>query len=101
MVLRGESALLEKAATTAGCMTTPTSTSTPDEAIVTAKRWTDSPDAKQRRMAEVLVPSRVPPSFIRGAYVPDDDAAQRLQAHLGGRSLPIRVHPWLFFGSQP
>lgn len=72
-----------------------------DEAVVTAKRWTDSQDAKQRRMAEVLVPSRVPSSFIRGAYVPDDDAAQRLQAHLGGRSLPIRVHPWLFFGSQP
>ena len=72
-----------------------------DEALVTAKRWTDSQDAKQRRMAEVLVPNRVPPSFIRGAYVPDDDAAQRLQAHLGGRSLPIRVHPWLFFGRRP
>jgi hypothetical protein len=72
-----------------------------DEAVVTAERWTDSPDARQRRMAEVLVPSRVSPSFIRGAYVPDEDAAQRLQAHLGSRALPIRIHPWLFFGGRP
>jgi ssDNA thymidine ADP-ribosyltransferase, DarT len=41
------------------------------------------------------------PSFIRGAYVPDEDAAQRLQAHLGSRALPIRIHPWLLFGGRP
>jgi ssDNA thymidine ADP-ribosyltransferase, DarT len=72
-----------------------------DEAVVTAKRWTDSQEAKQRRMAEVLVPGRVPPSLIRGAYVPDEDAAQRLQGQLGGRSLAIRVHPRLFFRGRP
>jgi hypothetical protein len=72
-----------------------------DEAVVTARRWTDSQEAKQRRMAEVLVPSRVPASFIRRAYVPDEDAAQRLQSHLGGRPLPIRVNPRLFFGIRP
>jgi hypothetical protein len=72
-----------------------------DEAVVTAERWTDSQEAKQRRMAEVLVPSRVPPPFIHAAYVPDDDAAQRLRGHLGGGSLPVRVNPWLFFRSRP
>jgi hypothetical protein len=72
-----------------------------DEAVVTAERWTDSQEAKQRRMAEVLVPGRVPPSFIRRAYVPDDDAAGRLRGHLRGASLAIRVNPRLFFGSRP
>jgi hypothetical protein len=71
-----------------------------DEAVVTAERWTDSSEAKQRRMAEVLVPGRIPPSFIRGAYVPDDASAQRLRDHLSGRPLAIQVHPWLFFRSR-
>ena len=68
-----------------------------DEATVSAQWWNDSADAKQRRMAEVLVPDRVPSSFIRGAYVPDDQAATRLSGHLRRQFLPIQVHPWLFF----
>jgi hypothetical protein len=68
-----------------------------DEAAVFAEWWTSSYEAKQLRMAEVLVPDRVPPSLITGAYVPDHAAAERLRGHLGGRSLAIRVNPWLFF----
>jgi ssDNA thymidine ADP-ribosyltransferase DarT-like protein len=72
-----------------------------DETAVFAERWTSSYEAKQLRMAEVLVPDRVPPSLIKGAYVPDHAAAERLRSHLGGRSLAIRVNPWLFFRSVP
>jgi ssDNA thymidine ADP-ribosyltransferase, DarT len=72
-----------------------------DETAVFAERWTSSYEAKQLRMAEVLVPDRVPPSLIKGAYVPDHAAAERLRSHLGGRSLAIRVDPWLFFRSAP
>jgi hypothetical protein len=72
-----------------------------DEAVVSAERWTDSPEAKQRRMAEVLVPGRIPPSLISRAHVPDEAAAQRLRGHLGGRSLAINVNPWLFFRGRP
>jgi hypothetical protein len=72
-----------------------------DEAAVFAEWWTSSYEAKQLRMAEVLVPDRVPPSLIKGSYVPDHAAGERLRGHLGGRSLAIRVNPWLFFRSAP
>jgi hypothetical protein len=72
-----------------------------DESAVFAEWWTGGFEAKQLRMAEVLVPDRVPPALIKGAYVPDHAAAERLRGHLGGRSLAIRVNPWLFFRSAP
>jgi hypothetical protein len=72
-----------------------------DEAAVFAERWTSSYEAKQLRMAEVLVPDRVPLSLIKGAYVPDHAAAERLRSHLGGRALVIHANPWLFFRSAP
>jgi hypothetical protein len=72
-----------------------------DESAVFAERWTSSSEAKQLRMAEVLVPDRVPPSLITGAYVPDHAAGERLRSHLRGRSLATRVDPWLFFRSAP
>ena len=72
-----------------------------DETAVFAERWTSSYEAKQLRMAEVLVPDRVPPSLIKGAYVRDHAAAEQLRGQLGGRSLAIRVNPWLFFRSAP
>jgi len=72
-----------------------------DEDAVLARWWHESLEARQRRMAEVLVPDRVPPVFIRGAYVPDEAGAQRLREHLQDEPLPIRVHPDLFFRSAP
>jgi ssDNA thymidine ADP-ribosyltransferase, DarT len=72
-----------------------------DESAVFAEWWTGSSEAKQLRMAEVLVPDRVPPSLIKGAYVPDHAAGERLRSHLSGRSLTIRVNRWMFFRSVP
>lgn len=50
---------------------------------------------KSRMCAEVLVPHRVEPRFLSGAYVIDEQAEQRL---LGlGFNLPITIDPVLFF----
>lgn len=67
-----------------------------DETAVYAEWWQDL-DSKQRRMAEVLVPNRVPAMLVRGAYVPNPAVAQRLRAELSDRELPIAVHRFLFF----
>lgn len=50
---------------------------------------------KSRKCAEVLVPKGVPSQCLRGAYVIDTQAEQRLAA-IGFR-LPIVVNPALFF----
>jgi hypothetical protein len=50
---------------------------------------------KARKCAEVLVPHRVDPGFLIGAYVVDDTAAARLQNL--GFGLPVTVDAVLFF----
>jgi len=50
---------------------------------------------KSRKCAEVLVPHRVESRFLRGAYVIDVQAQQRLLAL--GCGLPVSVAPVLFF----
>ena len=50
---------------------------------------------KSRKCAEVLIPHRVEPRFVIGAYVIDAAAAARMTA--SGCSLPITVDPVLFF----
>jgi hypothetical protein len=50
---------------------------------------------KSKKCAEVLVPERVEPRFLTGAYVVDADAAARLAAI--GFTLPIEAAPVLFF----
>lgn len=52
-------------------------------------------DRKQKKCAEVLVPHRVEPRFLTGAYVMDQATERRLMA-LGFR-LPVKVDPDLFF----
>lgn len=49
-----------------------------------------------RKCAEVLVPQRVEPRFLAGAYVVDNAAVGRLAAL--GFALPITPNPVLFFG---
>lgn len=50
---------------------------------------------KSRMCAEVLVPERVEPRFLVGAYVVDAEAADRLRGL--GVDLPIEINPVLFF----
>jgi hypothetical protein len=50
---------------------------------------------KSRKFAEVLVPHRIESRFLRGAYVIDVEAQQRLGGL--GVGLPIAVTPLLFF----
>lgn len=50
---------------------------------------------KARKCAEVLVPNRVESRFLRGAYVIDVQAEQRLRGL--GFEMPISVDPVLFF----
>jgi ssDNA thymidine ADP-ribosyltransferase, DarT len=50
---------------------------------------------KTIKCAEVLVPHRIEPEFLRGAYVIDSAAATRLAAQKPG--LPATVNPVLFF----
>ena len=69
-----------------------------DERAVYATWWNDSEDARQRRMAEVLVPDAVPPQLVRHAYSPDREAAMRLRDLLGELPLAIVVNSFLFFG---
>lgn len=50
---------------------------------------------KSRKCAEVLVPQRVEPSYLLGAYVVNERAAAQLTEL--GFSLPIIIEPGLFF----
>lgn len=50
---------------------------------------------KARKCAEVLVPQRIEPKFLNGAYVVDKIAAGRLAAL--GYNLPVTVNSVLFF----
>lgn len=50
---------------------------------------------RSRKCAEVLVPHRVEPARLLGAYVVDQAAAQRLAGV--GFALPIEIDPVLFF----
>lgn len=66
-----------------------------------AWNWTRHPDEatrwlhKSRKCAEVLVPGCVPPLFLMGAYMVDEDAAERLRGL--GFALAITLDRSLFF----
>jgi hypothetical protein len=72
-----------------------------DAALVFARYWT-SPDPyeymlrKRKRCAELLVPSRVPPGLISGAFVSCSQAQTRLLRD--GFTLPISIDHDFFFG---
>jgi hypothetical protein len=65
-----------------------------DRDEVFATQWRDYTH-RQRMMAEVLVPDRVPPEFIFGAYVVSDDAAAALAQTFP--TLDPEVNPKMFF----
>lgn len=52
-------------------------------------------DKKRKKCAEILVPRKVDPSFLIGAYVVDEAAAKRLASH--GFLLPVTIDADMFF----
>lgn len=73
-----------------------------DEKLTFAQYWThedyfEQIRRKQAKQAEVLVPDRVPPEFIRGAYVSCAAAEEALEDLATG--CRIRRRPSLFFRS--
>lgn len=69
-----------------------------DEDEVYAEWWNHSRDAKQKRMAELLVPQRVEPAMLLGVYVRDDSSAATLRLVLPDH--PVIVNQRLFFGKE-
>jgi len=71
-----------------------------DRELTLAEYWTD-PDPivqwkkKSAKCAEVLVPDRVAPQFIMGAYVSCQDAMDRLSGL--GTGIPVRINAHMFF----
>jgi hypothetical protein len=72
---------------------------------VLAEDWTHPEDQrryfqhKSRKCAEVLVPHRVPPKLVTGAFVVD--AAAQAKVVAVAPQLPTTVDPVLFFRAQP
>ncbi len=72
---------------------------------VLAENWTHPDDPrryyqhKSRKCAEVLVPGRIAPELLAGAYVIDDTARARMV--LSAPYLPVTVDPVLFFRPNP
>lgn len=71
-----------------------------DRRLVFAERWRDpyslehSEEHKQIKCAEVLIPDRIDPSYIRGAYVSTLRSGRRARA--ASPALALSVHPHLF-----
>jgi ssDNA thymidine ADP-ribosyltransferase, DarT len=71
---------------------------------VFAENWTHPDNLrryfqhKSRKCAEVLVPYRIPPESLMGAYVIDQAARNRLTDHAS--QLPVIIDPVLFFRSN-
>lgn len=74
-----------------------------DETAVYARWWNQSLAAKQRRCAEVLVPSRLAPEYVLGAYVMNEECGERLNTIIAPRELEIVVKSDLYFsgGTAP
>lgn len=72
-----------------------------DRARVFARYWTHPQDTygemshKSEKCAEVLVPDRVLPSYLKGTYVANDKALASFNAQ--GISLPVEINSSIFF----
>jgi ssDNA thymidine ADP-ribosyltransferase, DarT len=64
---------------------------------VYAEWWIGSLEAKQKRQAEVLVPDRVQPAYIAGAYVCNDSRVPKLQKLCEERDLTVTINAHLYF----
>ncbi|HEY5639476.1 MAG TPA: DUF4433 domain-containing protein [Dehalococcoidia bacterium] len=73
-----------------------------DRGLVFAERWTSDDQfeyfrRKSARCAEVLVPDRVPPAYINGAYCSNEDGANELAAVGFPPTFEVTVNARLFF----
>ena len=81
----------------------PDGLSTIDKGLVFAKYWThpENPIAEMRhksiKCAEVLVPRRIPPSYITKIYVPDERQERAVRALCPQITIPVIVNGNLFF----
>ena len=71
-----------------------------DRELTFAEWWTASDiivywRRKSAKMAEILVPDRVPPEFLTGAYVSCEESLARFEAL--GTGVPATVNSHLFF----
>lgn len=71
-----------------------------DKELTFAEYWTHDNQIetwRHRRMkcAEVLVPDRIPPQYIIGAFVSCEEAKAALEAT--GAQIPVTINPQLFF----
>lgn len=71
-----------------------------EEGAVYAEWWNESYDARQRRCAEVLVPSEVPPNYIQGIFVAQTTSKEALNQMLSELPVEIEINPHLFFGAE-
>ena len=62
-----------------------------------ARYWEDH-GHRQRMMAEVLVPDRVPPQYLVGTYSASEAASRSVS---WSRMLPVTVSPYHFFKGEP
>lgn len=68
-----------------------------DHSEIFAEYW-NGYDHKQRMMAEVLVPDRVPSSYLIGIYLVSEPASATTPWF---GTLPVNVNPYLFFKGGP
>ncbi|MCY4620318.1 MAG: DUF4433 domain-containing protein [bacterium] len=68
-----------------------------DRSEIFARVWEDR-DHKQRMMAEVLVPDRVPTHYLIGTYLVSETASIEASWSM---TLPITLNPYLFFKGEP
>lgn len=105
MVLDFPGAIVAEGNAASGCTRfgpSPSGLANIDHNSAFAESWWDPNDddatrgeRKRRRCAEVLVPSRVGPEYIQGAYVSSQIAGKALTST--GFQLPVILDPYLFF----
>ena len=65
--------------------------------MVDREWWAEVDSTKRRIMAEVLVPGRIPPEYIRSVYVPNAEMASRVRKIVGSRRIEVVPEPHMFF----
>ena len=68
--------------------------------ILHKEYWTDIDGSSRTIMAEVLVPGKIPPKYIRGIYVPNANVKNRIISRFPRLSDQVIVENYMFFKPQ-